>query len=282
MSAPTAPQGDGLRPVVTRPSIGAYLRDTWKRRDFALAIAGGELRGQHMDSVLGNIWHVLNPLLLAGVYYLVFGVLVDVSRGVENFPAFIVIGVFVFHHSQKTILTGSAAVVSNEGLIRSIQFPRAILPLSTVIGHSIAFLPAIAVMLVIVMATGEVPRWEWLLLAPILGAQVLFNLGAAFVVARLTDIFRDMQNVLPYLFRLLFYGSGVLYSPARFVDDERYLILFDYNPFFTFVSLARGPLMAEKPILDLKLAAIAGVWTLVLIIGGFLFFRRGEDRYGRG
>lgn len=281
MSAPTAPPGDGLRPVVTRPSLGAYLRDTWRRRDFALAIAGSELRGQHMDSVLGNIWHVLNPLLLAGVYYLVFGVLLDISRGVDNFPAFIVVGVFVFHHSQKAIISGSASVVSNEGLIRSIQFPRAILPLSTVIGHSLAFLPAIVVMLLIIIGTGEMPRPGWVLLLPILMMQALFNLGAAFVVARMTDLFRDVQNVLPYLFRLAFYGSGVLYAPSRFVDDERILAFFDFNPFFVFVSLARGPLLAEMSI-DPRLVTIGAAWTLVLLIGGFLFFRRGEDRYGRG
>ena len=280
MSASTTPRGDGLRPVVTRPSIGAYLRETWRRRDFALAIAGGELRGQHMDSALGNLWHVLNPLLLAGVYYLVFGVVLGISRGVENFPAFLVIGVFVFHYSQKSIISGSAAVVANEGLIRSIQFPRAILPLSTVVGHSLAFMPAIAVMLVIVLATGEIPGPEWLLLLPILLGQSLFNLGAAFIVARLTDIFRDVQNVLPYVFRLLFYGSGVLYSPIRFLDDERYLVFFDYNPFFVWVSLARGPLLDEK-LIDPKLVIIAVVYTLILLIGGFLFFRRGEDRYGR-
>ncbi len=281
MSRPPASSGDDLKPVVMRPGFGAYLRETWQRRDFAMAIAGGELRGQHMDSVLGNLWHVLNPLLLAGVYYLVFGVLLDISRGVENFPAFIVIGVFVFHYSQKTIITGSGAVVSNEGLIRSIRFPRAILPLATVVGHSIAFLPAIVVMLAIVMATGEVPGPEWVLLAPALLLQSVFNLGAALIVARLTDLFRDIENVLPYVFRLAFYGSGVLYFPSRFVSDPAVLAFFDFNPFFAFVSLARGPLLAEMAIEPLHVAVAVG-WTLALLVGGFIFFRAGEDRYGRG
>ena len=281
MSKPPASSGDDLRPVVMRPGLGAYLKETWQRRDFAVAIAAGELRGQHMDSVLGNVWHVLNPLLLAGVYYLIFGVLLDISRGVENFPAFIVIGVFVFHYSQRAIINGSGAVVSNEGLIRSIRFPRAILPLATVVGHSLAFIPAIGVMLVIVTLTGEIPGPEWLLLAPALLLQSIFNLGAALIVARLTDIFRDVQNLLPYVFRLLFYGSGVLYSPARFVDDPAILAFFDFNPFFVFVSLARGPLLGEMS-LDPRLVAIGVGWTLVLLVAGFLFFRAGEERYGRG
>jgi len=281
MSRPPASSSDDLKPVVLRPGLGAYLKETWRRRQFAVAIAGGELRGQHMDSVLGNLWHVLNPLLLAGVYYLVFGVLLDISRGVANYPAFVVIGVFVFHFSQKSIITGSGAVVSNEGLIRSIRFPRAILPLATVVGHTIAFLPAIVVMLAIVAATGEMPAPDWLLLVPILALQAVFNLGAALVVARLTDLFRDVENVLPYVFRLAFYGSGVLYAPARFVDDPAILAFFDYNPFFVFVSLARGPLLGEMAIDPLHIGVAIG-WTLVLLIGGFAFFRAGEDRYGRG
>lgn len=271
----------GLEPVMARPGVLAYLRQTWSRRDFALAIAAGELRGQHMDSVLGNVWHVLNPLLLAGVYYLVFGVLLDISRGVENFPAFIVIGVFIFHFSQKSIISGSGAVVANEGLIRSIKFPRAVLPLSVVLGHAVAFLPALAVMLVIVAATGETPQPQWLLLAPIVLLQALFNLGGALIVARLTDLFRDVQNLLPYLFRLAFYGSGVLYSPERFVSDPAVLAFFDFNPFFVFVSLARGPLLGEMS-LDPRLVWIAVGWTVVLLVAGFVFFRGGEEQYGRG
>ena len=290
---PSGPPHPGLTPLGVRPSLWAYLRSIWQRRDFAVAIAGGELRGQNMDTVLGNLWHILNPLLLAGVYYLMFGVILRglLDRGVENFAAFIVIGVFAYHYSQKTVMGGAKAISDNEGLIRSIRFPRALLPLSVVLGQAFAFMPAVAVMLVITVVTGvtfgtgDFPHAGWLLLVPILLAQTLFNIGAAFVVARVGDSVRDVQHFLPYVFRLLFYLSGVLYPVTRFVaEDSPVRWLFDLNPFYVWVSLIRGPLLNDPlfPTLDVRLAVIGAVWAVVLLVAGFLYFRAGEAQYGRG
>jgi teichoic acid transport system permease protein len=87
--------------------------------------------------------------------------------------------------------------------------------------------------------------------------------------------------MLPYIFRLLFYISGVLYSVDRFVDHGPIRELFNFNPFYVWVTLARGPLMEEVVVIDPKLALIGAVWALVLFVGGFAFFRQGEHRYGR-
>ena len=121
----------------------------------------------------------------------------------------------------------------------------------------------------------------WLLLLPVFTAQTLFNIGAACIVARLTDLFRDLQNVLPFVFRMLFYLSGVLYSVDRFIPSGPVRELFNFNPFYVWVTLARGPIMGEFPIVDPKLALIGSGWALVMLVAGFFFFRAGEHRYGR-
>lgn len=287
MTAPVHPAHEELRLLGVRPPVLTYIQQVWRRRDFATAIAAGEIRSQNMNTVLGNFWHILNPLLLAGVYILIFGVVLNVSRqGVENVAGFILIGVMVYHYSQKSIMGGAKAITSNEGFIRSIRFPRAVLPLSTVLGHAFAFIPAMFVMIALVLLTGlmgdttERPSLLWLLIGPILLLQTLFNIGAAFVLARLGDAFRDLQNVLPYVFRLIFYASGVLYSVDRFVEDGPMRLLFDLNPFYAFVSLFRWMLLAETD-LQPQWLITASVWSLVLLVVGFLYFRAGEDRYGR-
>jgi teichoic acid transport system permease protein len=255
----------------------------WARRDFATAVAVGEIRSQNMDTVLGNLWHILNPLLLIGIYYLVFGVILGLTErgGVDNFLAFLAVGVFAFHYSQKCVMAGAKSIVGNLGLIRSIAFPRAVKPLSTVIGQTLAFVPAIAVMLVVSAFTGEPPRPAWLAIVPIFVLQGLFNLGAALIAARLTDAFHDLQNILPFVFRLLFYMSGVLYSVDRFIADDRLRSLFLANPFYVYLSLARAPIMDEVD-WDPTLAAAAVAWTVVGLVAGFFYFRAGEENYGRG
>lgn len=288
MTAPVHPSHQELRLLGVRPPVLTYLRQVWRRRDFATAIAAGEIRSQNMNTLLGNFWHILNPLMLAGVYILIFGVVLDVARqGVENVPGFILIGVMAYHYSQKSIMSGAKAISSNEGFIRSIRFPRAVLPLSTVLGHAFAFIPALLVMIVLVLLTGllgettERPSTLWLLLAPIFLVQTIFNVGAAFILARLGDAFRDLQNVLPYLFRLIFYASGVLYSVERFVESGPMRLLFDLNPFYAFVSLFRWMLLTETT-LQPQWLVTASAWSVVLLVVGFLYFRAGEDRYGRG
>ncbi len=265
-----------------RPDVRSYLSSIWQRRQFAAAIAVGEVRSEHMDTALGNLWHVVNPLLQMGVYYLVFGLLIKTDRGVDNFLAFLAVGVFMFHYTQKSVTAGAKSLLKSQGLIRSIQFPRAILPLSTVIAHGLTFVPAAGIMLVVALATGERPAWVWLLLAPLFLLQTVFNAGGALLSARLADRFPDVQNILPFMFRITFYLSGVLFSATRVTADRdpRFLVLFNLNPIYAFLTAARSLVLDAR--VDPLLWGVATVWTALLLAIGFFAFRGGEHEYGRG
>lgn len=260
--------------------LGEYLRQIVARRDFLWSLPSAELRSRNADTALGPFWLVLNPLFLILVYYLLFSVLLDISRGVTNYAAFLGVGIFCFHLSQRTVLASARVMFRNQSLIRALYFPRAILPLALVLENLIAFLPAIGVLLAFIWITGEPPRWSWLLLAPLVLAQSLFNLGLSLWAARVGDRSLDFANLLPYLFRLLLYGSGVLYSVEAFVSDPRWLRLFDLNPFYCLVSISRAVLLGltVRPEAYVSLT----VWTVGLLVTGFFVFRRGETTYGIG
>lgn len=274
-----------------RMPVRAYIRSIWDRREFALAVPVNELRAQNMDTVLGTLWHLLNPLLLVAVYWVVFGAILDISaseraEGLPDIPyvAFLAIGVFLFQYSQKCTIQGAKSIVGNVGLIRSMQFPRAILPLSAVIQETIALLPALGLMFAVVLVFGVPPNPLWVLIVPLVAIQAMFNLGAAFFVSRFTSYFRDLQNVLPYVFRLLFYLSGVIFPAERFLTEEngldRYLIFFDLNPLYAFITAARDAILEGT--VDVWRWTSMLVWTVVLLVAGFFYFRADEHRYGRG
>ena len=265
------------------PSLREYLTSLWRRREFAWNTALGELRAQHMDTALGNVWHLLNPVLLISVYYLVFGLILGTDRGIDNFLAFLAIGVFTFHFSQKSIIGAASTIVNNQGLIRSLQFPRALLPIATVIREALAYVSAAVVMFAVVLITREPVTFAWLLVVPVFALQVVFNLGMALVAARLADRYRDLLNVFPFLFRIAFYLSGVLYAFEAYVADPRVLRLLPLNPFFVYLTLVREYLLESHDhefIIELWIAAV--VWALVAVAGGLWYFRRGEKEYGRG
>ena len=211
----------GLRDLGTTQTLGDYLAELWARREFAVVVPANDLRAQNMDTVLGQFWHVLNPAALVLVYWLVFGVLLGVDRGIDNFLSFLVVGVLVFQLTQRVVQDCAVAIPRNEGLIRSIRFPRALLPVSSVVGQTLAFIPALMVMLITLVVSGERPSSRWLVLPMVLVAHAAFNLGIGFIAARIGASFRDLPQIIPHVFRIIFYLSGIIFSLERIVDNEQ-------------------------------------------------------------
>ncbi|MEQ8842927.1 MAG: ABC transporter permease [Acidimicrobiales bacterium] len=268
-----------LSPANQVDPLGLYLRGVWQRRDYILQVPLNELRVEQANTLLGNAWLIINPLLSVAIYYLVFGVILDASRGVDDYIAFLVIGVFTFLFSNRMIVNGAKSVSSSIGLVRAIRFPRAVLPISTAVASIIRFAPNFLVMLVTVLAFGNFPDLRWLLLVPIFLLQVLFSAGGSFFVARLNHLYADMENTLPFVFRLLFYLSGVLYSVDRFVDHGGWRAAFALNPLYDYLTLWRWGLLGTP--VDGWTVLGAVLWAIITPIAGFAFFRAGEAGYGR-
>lgn len=270
-----------LRPLIdltTRPTPLNYLREAWRRREFAIVVPAQDLRAQNMDTTLGQFWHLMNPALLVGVYFLIFGVVIDTSRGVDNFLGFLIVGIVLFHLTQRVVQEAAVSITQNLGLIRSIQFPRILLPAATVNGQTAAFIPAIVLALIAVLATGERPTLRWLVLPIVLIAQFAFNLGSALVSARIGAAVPDLRHILPHLFRLLFYASGVIFSVEAFVHSSGWRRAFALNPIYDLITCARWSLLGH-PVDGWVLAGTAA-WCVLMPILGFFAFFRSEQRLG--
>jgi len=264
---------------LTRPSPpAAYLAEVWRRRDFAILVPVQDLRAQNMGSALGQLWHLLNPALMVAVYFLIFGVIIDTSRGVDNFLGFLIVGVVWFHLTQRVVQDAAVCIPRNLGLIRSVQFPRILLPAATVNGQTAAFAPALVLALAAVIATGERPSLRWLALIGVLAAQFVFHFGAALLVARIGAAVPDLRQLLPHVFRLLFYASGVIFSVDAFVTSESWRRAFALNPIYDVITCARWCLLGEP--VDPWVVAGMLVWGVVLLVVGFAVFWRTDQRLG--
>lgn len=282
-------QAPALQSRAEVPPLLAYLAQVFERRHFTWALASGNLRGQHLDTLLGNVWHVLNPIFLIGVYFLVFGIVLETDRGVDNFIAFLAIGIFSFSFSQRTVMACSNSISNNQGLIRSLQFPRAVLPLSTVLVEAAGYASGFGVMVVTLLLTNEPPRPSWLLAPVIILLFTIFSAGLGLIVARLADTVRDVSQVIPYLFRVALYVSGIIFSVQAFVNTDSFSDpvairrLFVLDPFFTYIDLLRDVLMSSysAEFLALEWAYVLVTAPLTLLFG-LVYFRGGEREYGRG
>jgi teichoic acid transport system permease protein len=266
----------GLREMSRRPPLGTYLRMLWARREFALLVPLGEMRQRNMDTLLGGSWHVLNPLFQAGIYYLLFGVLLQQRAGVANYPAWLIIGLFLFGLTQKSVQSSARIIVTKAGMLRSLNFPAGILPISVNLSELLAFIPAAGVMLLVVTLTGERPTLLWGLLLPLIVLQFVMNLGLSLIVARMTVHFRDLDNLLNHLLRMWMYFSGVLF-PIDLAPEGWIREVLRVNPPHTFLETARSLLLDGT--LDVRSASLAAAWAVVAIVVGVLFFHRYEGRY---
>jgi teichoic acid transport system permease protein len=272
----------GLRRVGTRPSLGEYLRLLWSRRHFIGVLAVSKAYAKNQNNYLGQFWAVLNPVLTVAAYLFVFGVLLRTTRGVDNYIAFLVIGVFMYRFTATSITAGAKSVAGNLSLVRSLHFPRAVLPIAAVLTELVSLFPVLVVMCAIVLVTGEPIAWSWLLLPVAVALQWLFNTGCAFVVTRLVASARDLLNLLPFVLRILLYLSGVFFDIEAYVGDNPLGFVLEYQPVAVYLTLARSCLLPqESSPLDITMWAVGVGWAVLFLVGGFLFFWRAEERYGR-
>jgi teichoic acid transport system permease protein len=271
----------GLARVGVRPPLATYVRQLWRRRHFALALGASRAYSKNQATYLGQLWALLNPVLWAGVYLLVFGVLLRTSRGVDNFVGFLVVGVFLFHFTSASIQTGSSAVVGNQGLIASLQFPRALLPFAAVYAELLTLLPALLVLFVLVPSSGEPLQASWLLLPAAVTLQWVFGTGVAFVAARLVSQVRDFKQLVPFVLRALMYVSGVFFSIDHYVGSGTAGAVLAHQPVAIYLELGRACLLTGVHATPALWLWGAG-WAVATFAVGFVFFWRGEARYGRG
>jgi teichoic acid transport system permease protein len=278
-----AGRGEVLLPLGVLDPPSSYLARMWRYRDFIRYAGLSRLRAEHQSMVLGGAWNLLNPLLQAAVYFLVFGVIFAARDAVANYAAFLVIGVFVFLYTARAVQSGGKSLTSSAALVTQINFPRAALPLASSVREAAAFVSAVVVLLIFVPVTGEPLAWSWWLLVPLLILQTLFNVGLALIFARLSFQFRDIDNLLPHALRLWMYVSGVFFGTAMVTSHlgvgNPLVALFELNPTHVFISVARGLLMESMHVTAAGwLLAVA--WALVSMGFGFWFFRRRELDYG--
>jgi len=310
----------GLRPSAARPPILGYIRQLWRRTSFIIAFATARNIAMYTEARLGQLWQVLTPLLNAGVYFLIFGVLLKINRGIPDYLGFLVTGVFVFNFTQRAVISSSTVITNSLPLIRALQFPRASLPLAYVMIEFQQMLLSMAVLAIILVSPlcHEPITWYWLLAIPALLLQSIFNIGIGLLVARVGSTVNDFSQLLPFLMRTWLYLSGVLFSIAALqIRTHRWAIaLLEINPAALYITLMRNSLLlsqrlsspGSKPY-NARLCALwntkakiywydsaychyyanpdhfweIGIgWAVLALVVGFWFFWRAEAKYGRG
>lgn len=288
MSAPTAKPQRHARPpewatdvhvyephVTGIPPVREYLREVWRRREFAFELSRTQLRTQQYGTVLGQVWLVLNPVLLALVYF----VLVDIIRAGEREPAVfahLLAGIFGYHYMSTSIREGAISLTRSGRLILNSSFPRMLLPLSACVSSLKMFLPCVPLYLV-AHAVFDLPvSVDTLWVLVLFAMMAMLGTGLALLAAAVQVYFRDLKSFLPYVLRVMLFGSPVLYFATRVPDDYSWLL--DVNPVGQIMAAWEQAIyFANTP--TTHSLVVGAAWSIGSLIVGTLFFMSREREF---
>lgn len=273
----------GLRSVNDVLPLRTYVAELWLRRHFMWSLAWFRYQSTSAQDRLGAFWDVLRPLLQAVVYTFIFTILIQSNSRPPNYPEYVTAGVFVFTFLSGTLISGASAIVGDLGIVRTLKFPRAVLPVCVALLSFIQFLPALVVLALLLLLFSSVPIGPaWLLVIPATALMTIFAAGISLFSARMTVIVRDYRNLLPFIMRIFFYLSGTVIDVSKLTAFRGHPVLGAMaanEPFYIYMDLVRNGFLTDTVAPAEKW--IWGVaWAVIALVGGLIFFWRGERDYG--
>jgi lipopolysaccharide transport system permease protein len=271
--------------TVTRPTLvirrttgwrGYNARELWDFRDLLVVLGARDVKLRYRQTALGVIWVILQPLIGAGIFSLVFGEVAKLpSEGVPYF-LFAYAGFLGWNAFQGTLGRASMCLVQSSHLISKVFFPRLILPLSTVLSTLLDFAVGLAFLVVLWLVYDVTPGPALLLLPLWLVLLQMLALGLGFYAAALTVRFRDVQHALPVLTQFVLYASPVAYAASVVPDSVRPFYML--NPLTGLLEAFRWSLVGSAT-LDLRHVAYAAVVSIAVFVWGAIAFRRMERQF---
>jgi lipopolysaccharide transport system permease protein len=201
----------------------------WEAREVFTSFGRRDVTLRYRQTALGVIWVVLQPLLAAGIFTLVFGEVARLPSGGVPYFVFSFAGMLAWNMISGIMSRAAPALVSNQHLVSRVFFPRIMMPLSTICSVLIDFAVSSCMMIVLLVAYRVNPGWP-VALTPIWVASTLLLCGGiGSVCSALMVKYRDIQYIVPVVLQLLLYATPVAYS----VDavPHKYRFFFDINPF---------------------------------------------------
>lgn len=258
-----------------RPGLKARTTRFWSLT-WVLAVTQWKLR--FYGSVLGYAWSLGRPFLLFGVIYLVFVKFANLGEGVLHFPVYILFAMVLFQFFGEVTSGCLGSLVAREGLLRKMQFPRMVIPISVTLTALFNLGMTLVAVLLFALASGVYPSWSWLQLPLIVAILTFFAVGLGLGLAALYVRYRDVQPIWEVVIQALFYASPILYVTT--LVPESFQRAYVANPIAALLAQTRHALLdpgaptAWEAIGGAERLAVPAGIVLVCFLFGWWVFKR--------
>jgi lipopolysaccharide transport system permease protein len=243
-------------------------------RDLVLVLTQKELKVKYKRSFFGYLWSIANPLALAFVFFIAFKIFMKIQ--IENYTVFLISGLFPWQWFSNSINSSAMVFVGNASLIKKVDFRKDVLVIATVLNDMIHFILSIPVIVLFLFLYGMKPSLLWLIGIPVLLlVQFIMTLGFAIAVSAINLFFRDIERIVGIFTALMFYVTPIIYSEDMIPSEYKRLILL--NPLSILMVSWRKLFMHGT--FDFKDAAVACIYSSIVLAIGYLIFRRLRWRF---
>lgn len=242
--------------------------------DIVRVLTQKELKVKYKSSVLGYFWSIGNPLAFGLVYFIAFKIVMKIQ--VENYTVFLISALFPWQWFGNSINSAPSVFISNTSLIKKVNFPRSLLPLTQVLLDMIHFILAIPVIVLFLLLYRVYPSITWLWGIPaLLVVQLLMVYGLCLIVSSANLFFRDLERLTVIFTTLLFYFTPIIY-PTSMVPREFQFIL-NLNPLGVLMTSWRNLFLYGK--IDVLLLLMSFGYALFTLLLGYLMYRKLSWRF---
>lgn len=256
-------------PELSRPTWSPVAR--YRHALWLLTIR--DLRVRYSTSVLGYFWSILDPLVMAGIYWFVFTRVFDRSVGEAPYIVFLLSALLPWMWFNGAVGDCTRAFLREAKLIRSTKIPRTIWVARLVLSKGIEFLASIPVLILFAILFGAQLQWEVVFFPLAIIMQFVLIMGVGLIIAPLVVFFRDLERAAKLVLRFLFYASPIIYGLPD-LEELGLDKIAAFNPLAGIFSLYRGAFFPDQ--LDWFAVGVGAAMSLALLGLGILIFRRTE------
>ena len=267
---------DGTDAPVTFRSLRSAARELYANRLILGNFVRRDFTSKHMNSFLGTLWSVLNPLLMVVVYSVVFQFVFRAAPKDISYPyaVFFFGGLVIWNLVGPTVQDASGSIVNNSFLIQKVYVPREIFPISVVMGAGVTFIFELVVLAIFMVIFRVVPDWT-IVLFPIFPVMaMLFSVGLGLFVSALNVRFRDVEHFIGVGVQLVFFLTPILWSFSQFTNPTLARLL-HLNPVSPMVSGFRDVVLDGR-LPQWDWLGYSAIWIVGLLFFGYIFFNRQE------
>jgi lipopolysaccharide transport system permease protein len=248
------------------------FKELWEYRDLFLFLVWRNVKVLYAQTILGFLWAIINPFVQIIIFTIIFGKVAKLDTGDIPYTLFLTVAIVPWTYMSGSMTASSQSLVSGQGMLGKVYFPRLIFPVTPVFSKLIDFGISILLVVAVMIYYGINPNLNLIFLPLFLIMMVLIPIGIGLWVSSLAIRYRDVRFAMPFFLNMLIYSAPILYSAEKI--PEAYRFIYSLNPIVSVVEGYRACLLGTAMPWEYIIPGF--IVSIILVVSGAFYFKRME------